>query len=152
MTSQNILNTIGNTSLVKINKLNKNNNVNIFAKIEGVNPGGSIKDRVALKMIDQAIIDGKFNKDKIIIEATSGNTGIALAMIAQLLGLDIELVLPENSTKERVQTMRAYGAKVTLTPADVGILGSRDYADKKVNEEGYTMLNKLGNEENWKKH
>ena len=87
-----------------------------------------------------------------MIEATSGNTGIALAMIAQIFGLDIELVMPENSTRERVQTMRAFGATVTLTSSDVGIEGSRDYAEAKVRDEGYVMLNQFGNPDNWKAH
>jgi cysteine synthase B len=87
-----------------------------------------------------------------LIEATSGNTGIALAMIAGIYGLDIELVMPENSTIERVQTMRAYGAKVTLTPADIGIEGARDYAEQKVLNDGFILLNQFANPDNWKAH
>jgi len=103
-------------------------------------------------MIKSAMDRGEINKETKIIEATSGNTGIALAMIASLLELDLELVMPENSTKERVQTMRAFGALVTLTPADVGIEGARDYAESKVRDHGYVMLNQFANPDNWKAH
>lgn len=152
MKQKTILDLIGNTPLTKVQNLIKNKEVTLLLKLEGNNPGGSVKDRAAYNMIKAALDRNEINTDSKLIEATSGNTGIALAMIAQLLGLDIELVLPENSTKERVQTMRAYGAKVTLTPADVGILGARDYADKKVSEDGYTMLDQFGNHDNWKAH
>ncbi|MDZ4331895.1 MAG: cysteine synthase CysM, partial [Flavobacterium sp.] len=110
------------------------------------------KDRAAYNMIASALERGEIKKGDKLIEATSGNTGIALAMIAQLFNIEIELVLPEDSTKERTQTMRAYGATVILTPADTGIIGSRDYADKKVAEGGYIMLNQFANDDNWKAH
>lgn len=112
-----ILDQIGNTPLVEAKKLINKPGVTLLLKLEGNNPGGSVKDRPAYNMIKSALERGDINKDTKLIEATSGNTGIALAMIAGLYGLNIELVMPENSTKERVQTMRAYGAKVTLTPA-----------------------------------
>ncbi len=147
-----ILHFIGNTPLIKAQNLLSNPNVSLYFKLEGQNPGGSVKDRAALNMIASALDREEIDKNSKLIEATSGNTGIALAMIAQLFGLTIELVMPENSTKERVQTMRAYGAKVTLTKAENGIEGSRDYADKKVVEEGYTMLNQFANHDNWKAH
>lgn len=126
-----ILDQIGNTPLVEAKKLINKPGVTLLLKLEGNNPGGSVKDRPAYNMIKSALERGDINKDTKLIEATSGNTGIALAMIAGLYGLNIELVMPENSTKERVQTMRAYGAKVTLTPAQVGIEGSRDYAEQR---------------------
>ena len=150
--SNSILDLIGNTPLVESKVLNTNPNVKILFKLEGHNPGGSVKDRPAYNMIKSGLERGDFNKDTKLIEATSGNTGIGLAMIASLFGLDIELVMPENSTKERVQTMKAYGAKVTLTPADVGIEGARDYAEAKVKEEGFKMLNQFSNDDNWKAH
>lgn len=150
--SKHILDLIGNTPLAKASTLVKNPNVELYFKLEGNNPGGSVKDRAAYNMIKSALDRGDISKETKLIEATSGNTGIALAMIATLFGLDIELVMPENSTKERVQTMRAYGAKVTLTPAEVGIEGSRDYAENKVKEEGYVSLNQFGNDDNWKAH
>lgn len=152
MKSNTLLDLIGNTPLVKVQNILQKENVNLYLKLEGNNPGGSVKDRAAYYMIKSALDRKEIDKNSKLIEATSGNTGIALAMIAQLLGLDIELVLPENSTKERVQTMRAYGAKVILTSAENGILGSRDFADRKVAEEGYVMLNQFANNDNWKAH
>ncbi len=150
--SHNILDLIGNTPMVESKVLNQNPNIKLFFKLEGNNPAGSVKDRIALNMIKCGMDRGEIKTTSKIIEATSGNTGIALAMIASIYGLDMELVMPENSTKERVQTMRAYGAKVTLTPTDVGIEGSRDYAEAKVKNEGYIMLNQFGNNDNWKAH
>ncbi|MCK0159540.1 cysteine synthase CysM [Allomuricauda sp. F6463D] len=150
--SNSILDLIGNTPLVESKVLNTNPNVKILFKLEGNNPGGSVKDRPAYNMIQSGLERGDFSKETKLIEATSGNTGIGLAMIAGIFGLDIELVMPENSTKERVQTMRAYGAKVTLTPADVGIEGARDYAEAKVENEGFRLLNQFANDDNWKAH
>jgi cysteine synthase B len=103
-------------------------------------------------MIRSALERGTLQKGSKLIEATSGNTGIALAMIARLYGLEIELVMPENATRERVQTMRAYGAKVTLTPSGEGIEGSRDYAEEKVRSGEYLMLDQFSNPDNWKAH
>ena len=143
---------IGNTPLVESVNLVKNKNVRLLLKLEGNNPGGSVKDRAAYNMIASAIERGDIKKGDKLIEATSGNTGIALAMIAQLFNIEIELVLPEDSTKERTQTMLAYGATVILTPAKEGIIGSRDYADKKVAAGGYVMLNQFANDDNWKAH
>tara|TARA_R110000868_G_scaffold36074_4_gene128478 strand:- start:17036 stop:17920 length:885 start_codon:yes stop_codon:yes gene_type:complete len=150
--SHSILDIIGNTPMVISKVVNTNPNVKLLFKLEGNNPGGSVKDRAALNMIKGGLERGDFDKNSKLIEATSGNTGIALAMIAGVYGLDIELVMPENSTKERVQTMKAYGAKVTLTPADVGIEGARDYAEQKVKEEGYIMINQFSNDDNWMAH
>ncbi|MDT0539661.1 cysteine synthase CysM [Croceitalea sp. P059] len=147
-----VLNLIGNTPLVESKKLNTNPNVKLYFKLEGHNPGGSVKDRPALRMIKEGLERGDFSKDSQLIEATSGNTGIGLAMVASMYDLAIELVMPENSTVERVQTMRAYGAKVTLTSADIGIEGARDYAKQKVDKEGFIMLNQFGNDDNWKAH
>jgi len=147
-----LLNLIGNTPLVASKKLNTNKNVRLYFKLEGQNPGGSVKDRAAYNMIRSGLERGDFNKDSKLIEATSGNTGIALAMIAGIFDLQIELVMPENATKERVQTMRAYGAKVTLTDAETGIEGARDYAESKVKEAGFIMVNQFANDDNWKAH
>lgn len=143
---------IGNTPLVESKVLQTNPNVQLLFKLEGHNPGGSVKDRAAYNMIKSALDRGEISRDTRLIEATSGNTGIALAMIASIYGLNLELVMPENATKERVQTMRAYGAKVTLTSQDIGIEGSRDYAEAKVAEEDYYMFNQFANEDNWKAH
>jgi cysteine synthase B len=143
---------VGNTPLVKARTLIKNPNVHLFFKMEGHNPGGSVKDRAAYNMIKSALDRGEIDENTQLIEPTSGNTGIALAMIAGIFGLHIELVMPENSTIERVKTMLAYGAKVTLTPADLGIEGARDYVEAKVKAGGYYMFNQFANEDNWKAH
>ena len=138
--------------MVEAKNIITNPNIKLFLKLEGHNPGGSVKDRAAYNMINSALERGEINKDTKLIEATSGNTGIALAMIAGLFDLNIELVMPENATKERVQTMRAYGAIVTLTSKDIGIEGARDYAQAKVDNEDFVMLNQFGNDDNWKAH
>lgn len=144
-----ILDFIGNTPLIELTKLNKNSQVKIFAKLEGNNPGGSIKDRAAFNMIDSAIKRGDIQPGTKLIEATSGNTGIALAMIAQTLNLEIELVMPANSTRERTLTMEAYGAKVTLLES---IEACRDYAENKSEKEGYFLLNQFANPDNYLAH
>lgn len=150
--SKSVLDLIGNTPLVESRVLNQNPKVQLLFKLEGHNPGGSVKDRAAFNMIKSGLERGDFDENTKLIEATSGNTGIALAMIAGTYGLNIELVMPENSTKERVQTMRAYGAKVTLTSADRGIEGARDYVEDKVENEGFTMFDQFANQDNWKAH
>ncbi len=147
-----VLNQIGNTPLVEASHIISNKNVRLFLKLEGNNPGGSVKDRPAFNMISEALKRGDIKKGGYLVEATSGNTGIALAFIAQLLGLNMVLVMPENSTEERVKTMRAYGAEVILTPADIGIEGSRDVAFKLRDEKGYVLLNQFENDDNWKAH
>jgi len=152
MKNQSLLDFIGNTPLIKANKILTKEGVSLYLKLEGNNPGGSVKDRPALNMIRSAFERKDLKKGDYLIEATSGNTGIALAMIAQQFEIAIELVMPENSTKERVQTMEAFGAKVTLTPASEGIEGSRIYAEKQVVEKGYYMLDQFANADNWKAH
>lgn len=116
--------TIGNTPMVKINRLNPNPKVSIMAKLEGFNPTGSIKDRIAAKMIEDAEREGRLRKGMTIIEPTSGNTGIALAMIGVVKGYDVEIVMSEGVSVERRTIIRSYGAKVTLTPADEGTDGA----------------------------
>jgi cysteine synthase B len=120
--------------------------------MEGDNPGGSVKDRAAYGMIKGALERGEVKPGMKLIEATSGNTGIALAMIARLFDLDIELVMPENSTRERVLTMQAYGAKVTLTNAAGGMETAIDYATAQVANGGYLMLNQFANPDNYLAH
>ena len=144
-----ILDLIGNTPLAEIKKLNPNPKVKIFAKLEGNNPGGSVKDRPALNMIKSALERGEIKPGMKLIEATSGNTGIALAMIASLFELEIELIMPSNSTKERVLTMEAYGAKVILLD---NIEVCRDYADEKSQSEEYLQLNQFANIDNYLAH
>jgi len=143
---------IGNTPLVELRHINPNKNVRLMAKLEGQNPGGSVKDRTALGLIQGGIDDGLIKADSKLIEATSGNTGIALAMIARLKNLHLELVMPENSTKERVLTMQAFGAHVILTPADAGMEGAIDLAREKVEKEGYVGLNQFSNPHNPQMH
>jgi S-sulfo-L-cysteine synthase (O-acetyl-L-serine-dependent) len=124
MIYKNILETIGHTPMVKINTLNPNPKVEIYAKLEGVNPGGSIKDRIALKMVEQAEKEGVLTKKKTIIEPTSGNTGIALAMIGAIKGYKVEIVMSSAVSTERQKTIRAFGAKVTLTDGKLGTDGA----------------------------
>ena len=124
MTYSNILETIGDTPLIKINHLNPNKKVEIYAKVEGFNPTGSIKDRIALKMIEQAEADGSLNKDKIIIEATSGNTGIGLAMVGVVKGYKVAIVMSEAVSVERQKIIKAFGAEIILTDKDSGTDGA----------------------------
>jgi cysteine synthase B len=140
-----ILDIVGNTPLVELQHLNPNPNVKIYAKLEGNNPGGSVKDRPALNMIKSALDRGDINSKTKLIEATSGNTGIALALMASVYNLSIELVMPKNSTRERVLTMEAYGAKVTLLES---IEECRDYAESKGLESEYFLLNQFANPDN----
>ena len=144
-----IIDLIGNTPLVEITKLNPNPDVKLYAKLEGNNPGGSVKDRASLNMIRSAIERGEIKDGTKLVEATSGNTGIALAMIARLFNLDIELVMPSNSTRERTLTMEAFGAKVTLLD---NIEICRDYAEEKGASEGYYLLNQFANADNYMAH
>jgi cysteine synthase B len=144
-----IIDLIGNTPMAEIKKLNPNPNVRIFAKLEGNNPGGSVKDRAALNMIRSALERGDIKAGTKLVEATSGNTGIALAMIACLFDLEIELVLPSNSTRERTLTMEAFGAKVTLLE---GIELCRDYAEEKGATGEYFLLNQFANPDNYLAH
>ncbi len=147
-----VLNLIGNTPLVELQHLNPNPNVTIYGKLEGNNPGGSVKDRAAYGMIKGALDRGEVKTGDTLIEATSGNTGIALAMIAQLFGLKMILVMPDNSTKERIQTMEAYGAEVVLTPAAKTIEYSREYAIEQSKLKGFYMLNQFANADNYGMH
>ncbi|MCU0388332.1 MAG: cysteine synthase CysM, partial [Chitinophagaceae bacterium] len=144
-----ILDLVGNTPLVEIKKLNPNPSVKVYAKLEGHNPGGSVKDRAALNMIRSAMDRGEIKAGDKLIEATSGNTGIALAMIACLYGLEIELVMPSNSTRERTLTMEAFGAKVTLLD---NIEVCRDYAEEKAAAGSHFILNQFANPDNYLAH
>src|SRR3989339_169682 len=123
-TMNNILELIGNTPIVRINKLNPNKNIDILAKLEGQNPGGSIKDRIALKMLEQAEKEGKLSKGRTIIEATSGNTGIAIAMFAAVKGYKVEIVMSDAVSVERRKMIAAFGAKITLTDGKLGTDGA----------------------------
>jgi len=147
-----VLNLVGNTPLVKIEHIINKPGVTVYAKLEGQNPGGSVKDRAAYGMIKGALDRGELKSGIRLVEATSGNTGIALAMIARKLGIDITLIMPESATAERVGTMKAYGAEVILTPAKKTIEYSREYAESLVKQGGYHMLNQFANPDNWRAH
>ena len=144
-----ILDTIGNTPMVELKKLNTNPLVKIYAKLEGNNPGGSVKDRAALNMIRSALERGDINSKTKLIEATSGNTGIAMALMANLFQLKIELVMPVTSTRERVLTMEAFGAKVTLLE---NMEVCRDYAENKAASGENYLLNQFANPDNYLAH
>ena len=150
--NRSVIDLIGNTPLVKLNKIWTRGNVEVYAKLEGTNPGGSVKDRAAFGMISGALERGDLKSGDKIIEATSGNTGIALAMIGKLKGLNVTLVMPDNSTEERVKTMRAYGADLILTPAELTIEHSRELAEQKARDEGYVLLNQFANVDNYGMH
>jgi len=147
---EHILQSIGNTPLVRINKLNPNPNVTILAKIEGFNPTGSIKDRIALAMIEQAEQEGKLIKGKTIIEPTSGNTGVALAMIGAIKGYGVEIVMCAAVSVERRQMIKAFGGTVTLSPATDGTDGAIRLAKKLVaeNPDKYFMPDQFSNKYN----
>src|SRR4051812_35388890 len=152
MTPMRLLDLVGNTPMVELNRINPNPKVKIYAKLEGNNPGGSVKDRPARSMILKAMQRGVLKPGMKLIEPTSGNTGIALAMIAAVSGFEMHLVMPESATAERVKTMRAYGAVVHLTPADLGMEGTIDYARAKVAQGGFVMLDQFSNPDNPASH
>jgi S-sulfo-L-cysteine synthase (O-acetyl-L-serine-dependent) len=144
-----ILDTVGNTPLVELTRLNQKPGVRIYAKLEGNNPGGSVKDRPALNMMKSALERGDINSNTKLIEATSGNTGIALALMANLFGLKIELIMPETSTRERVLSMQAFGAKVVLLE---NMETCRDYADEKAASGEFYKLDQFANPDNYLAH
>ncbi len=143
-----ILDLVGNTPIVELKKVTVNKDVTIYAKLEGNNPGGSVKDRAAYGMIKDAIDKGQIKPGIKLIEATSGNTGIALALIASLFNVEIELVMPEDATRERVLAMKAFGAKEILTPRERGMEAAIDYSNEQVAKGGYFMLNQFANPNN----
>jgi cysteine synthase B len=147
-----VLDLIGRTPLVELHGFAPRPEVRLLAKLEGQNPGGSVKDRAALGMLRGALERGELRAGDRVVEATSGNTGIALAMIAPQLGLHLTLLMPDDATEERVRTMRAYGAEVRLTPAARTIEYAREVADRMVAEEGYATLNQFANPDNWRAH
>ena len=141
---------IGNTPLVDLSR--KGSRVRLHGKLEGNNPAGSVKDRPALWMMEQAEHRGELKPGMRIVEATSGNTGIALAMVAAVKGYGIELIMPEDATRERVIAMQAYGATVTLTDASRSMEGAIDLAHERFAEGGFWMPNQFANPDNWKSH
>ncbi|CAA0143090.1 cysteine synthase CysM [Tenacibaculum maritimum] len=152
MKTKKITDFVGNTPLIEVSNVIHKKDVRLLLKLEGNNPGGSVKDRAAYNMIFQALNRRNIKKGDHLIEATSGNTGIALAFISNILGLKMTLVMPENATEERIKTMKAYGAEVLLTPKEEGIEGARDLAQRIRYKKGYFMLNQFENNDNWKAH
>lgn len=150
-----LLDLVGNTPIIELNRITiagatrPNPGVKLYGKLEGHNPGGSVKDRAALSMVRGLVERGDWQPGQKLIEATSGNTGIALAMIARLYNIEIEIAMPANSTKERVQTMEAFGANVVLTDT---IESARDYADAQVAKGGYVAVNQFANPDNYLAH
>lgn len=147
-----LIDTIGNTPLIQMENSCPKKGVQIFAKLEGNNPAGSVKDRPAYNMIASALKQGKVKEGDTIIEATSGNTGIALAMCARLMGVKMVLVMPASATEERKKSMRAYGAELIETPAEKTIEFSRTHAMELAKKHGYYLLNQFDNDDNWKAH
>ena len=148
-----ILDAIGNTPLIRLNRLNPNPNVEIYAKLEGNNPTGSLKDRISKYMIEKAEAEGKLTHDKIILEPTSGNTGISLAMIGNVKGYRVKVVMPENVSPERTTLLEAYGTEIHYSPAEGGsntaALVAQEMAEK---DDGYFMPYQYGNESNPQAH
>ena len=147
LTYKGIIDTIGNTPLVELQRMSPKEGVRIFAKLEGQNPTGSVKDRIALKMIEQAEVDGEISANRTILEPTSGNTGISLAMIGRLKGYKVAVVMPENVSMERVQLLEAYGAVIIPSDGSRGTNGSIEVAQDLVDKRGsdYLMLYQYGN-------
>jgi len=143
---------IGNTPLVELKHIPENRNVRVYCKLESQNPGGSVKDRPALGMISGALERKEVKRGDRLVEATSGNTGIALAMIALMKDLRLTLIMPEDSTRERIQTMEAYGAEVILTPAAKTIEYSRTLAEEMASNDGYLLLDQFANPDNYRIH
>ena len=150
----NILQLIGNTPLILVSRLNPNPNVDIYAKLESQNPGGSVKDRIALQMIEEAERRGELTSDKTIIEATSGNTGIGMAMVAAVKGYRISLAMPETASQERQKILKALGAEILLTSGALGTDGSIEKVYELVRRfpDRYYMPDQFNNEDNWKAH
>ena len=152
--SQNIIDLIGKTPMIKINKIVPADAANVYAKLEWYNIGSSVKDRMALQLIEKAEKDGRIQKGKTILEATSGNTGIALAMIAAVKGYDIEIVMPECVSVERRKIIQAYGAKLILSPGDKGTGGAVElkYEMLKKNPDKYTDIDQFKDPANIEAH
>ncbi|MBG3128951.1 cysteine synthase CysM [Proteus mirabilis] len=143
---------IGNTPLVKLQRLTQEVDAEIWVKLEGNNPAGSVKDRAALSMIEQAELRGEIKPGDTLIEATSGNTGIALAMIAAVKGYRLKLLMPENMSKERQASMQAYGAELILVSREVGMEGARDLAQRMEQQGEGKVLDQFNNPDNPRAH
>lgn len=150
LTYKGILATIGNTPIVELQNMSPKEGVHIFAKLEGQNPTGSVKDRIALKMIERAEQNGEISPNRTILEPTSGNTGISLAMIGRLKGYRVKVVMPENVSEERSQLLRAYGADIVYSDGSLGTNGSIDVAHDLIakHPNDYLMMYQYGNSGN----
>ena len=150
LTYKGILATIGKTPIVELQNMSPKGGVRIFAKLEGQNPTGSVKDRIALKMIEQAELDGEIASNRTILEPTSGNTGISLAMIGRLKGYKVTVVMPQNVSVERVQLLEAYGAEIIFSDGSRGTNGAIEVAHGLIekNPHDYLMLYQYGNRGN----
>lgn len=154
MPFKNILDRIGQTPLIQINRLNPSKNVRILAKVESFNPGGSVKERIAFQMIKEAEESGELTPDKIVLEATSGNTGIGMAMVCAVKGYRCMLVMPESASIERRKIMQAYGAEILLTPAKRSTDGAIEqaYAMAREHPDRYFLTDQFNNDANWRAH
>ena len=153
MLYDNVLGAIGNTPLIKINRLNPSK-VPVYGKLESSNPGGSVKERISLSLIEEGETSGELTPDKIVLEATSGNTGIGLAMVCAAKGYRCQLVMPESASLERRQIMQAYGAEILLTPAKRSTDGAieKAYAMAREHPERYFLTDQFNNDANWQAH
>jgi len=148
-----ILQLIGNTPLVKIDSLNPNKKIKLYAKLEFLNPGGSVKDRIALSMIEEAEKRKELTKNKIVLEATSGNTGIGLALVCAVKKYKLLLTMPESASVERRKILKALGAEISLTPAKDGTDGAIEKAYKMARKnKKYWLADQFNNPDNWKAH
>src|SRR3972149_10944953 len=146
MLYKSLIDAIGNTPMVEIKRLNPSHGVKIYAKLEGFNPTGSVKDRIAKYMVEQAEKEGLLTKDKILLEPTSGNTGISLGMIAKIKGYRLVAVMPESMSIERQEVLKAYGGGVVLSPGDQGTNGAIRVAhDMLKQDKNYVMLDQYSN-------
>src|ERR671935_841057 len=146
MRAADILDAIGNTRLVGIPRMSPKPSVRLWAKLEGDNPTGSLKDRIAKKMIEVAEASGELTPDKIILEATSGNTGISLAMVARRKGYRLTVVLPDNASEERVRLLELFGAEIVFSPGDQGTNGSIEVARRMAESDRFYMPFQYGNQ------
>jgi cysteine synthase B len=152
MKYKSVLDLIGNTPLVEVPKLSPDPKVRLWVKLEGQNPTGSVKDRIALAMVEVGEASGELTKDKIILEPTSGNTGIALAMVAKIRGYRFNAVMPDNASAERVSLLRAFGAEITFSEGDKGTNGSVALAQEMAKDDRYYMPFQYGNQANLEAH
>ncbi len=150
----NILELVGNTPLVRINRMNPVADVELLVKLESMNPGGSVKDRIALRMIEDAEASGELTPGKIVLEASSGNTAIGLAMVCAVKGYKLLVTMSESASEERKRILRAYGAEILLTPGQLGTDGAIEEAYRLAREEHdkYLLVDQFNNAANWQAH